>query len=104
MSPPRTLPIRLARLPGEALDSWLETIAHRLTVPLNDLMWAIGLPGGARRRSNRPGGTDRTIALAPAQGSRALQREAEVRVRGRPLREPRTLPGGFPQRASSHGQ
>jgi molybdenum-dependent DNA-binding transcriptional regulator ModE len=66
VSPPRTLPIRLGPLPGEALDSWLEAIAHRLAVPLNDLMWAIGLTGGAHRRSNRPGSTDRTIALPPA--------------------------------------
>jgi len=49
--------------------SWLEAVAHRLTVPLNDLMWAIGLPGGAHRRSNRPGGTDRTIALLPAEAA-----------------------------------
>jgi hypothetical protein len=67
MSPTRTLPLRLAPLPGEALDSWLEAIAHRLTVPLNDLLWAIGLPGGAHRRSNRPGTTDRTVALPPTE-------------------------------------
>ncbi len=30
MSSPRTLPIRLAPLPGEALDSWLEALAERL--------------------------------------------------------------------------
>jgi len=69
VSLPRTLPIRLPPLPGEALDSWLEAIAHRLAVPLNDLMWAIGLPGGAHRRSNRPGSTDRAIALLPAEAA-----------------------------------
>lgn len=67
VSPPRTLPIRLAPLPGEALDSWLEAIAHRLAIPLSDLMWAMGLPGGAYRRSNRPGGTNRTTALLAAE-------------------------------------
>lgn len=67
MSPPRTLPIRLSPLPGEALDSWLEAIAHRLAIPLNDLMRGLGLPGGAHRRSRRPGTTDRTIALLPAE-------------------------------------
>ena len=29
MTPVRTLPIRVAPLPGEAIDSWLEAIAHR---------------------------------------------------------------------------
>ncbi|MGI8450181.1 MAG: TniQ family protein [Streptosporangiaceae bacterium] len=69
MSPPRALPIRLDPLSGEALDSWLEAIAHRLAVPLNDLMQAIGLAGGACRRSPHPGGTDRTIALPPAEAA-----------------------------------
>lgn len=64
---------RLDPLPGEALDSWLEAIAPRLPVPLNDLMWAIGLPGGAHRRSSRPGCTDRTIALPPAEAAENLQ-------------------------------
>jgi hypothetical protein len=46
MKPGRTLPLRLAPLPGEALDSWLDALAHRLKVPLTDLCWALGLPGG----------------------------------------------------------
>ena len=46
MKPGRTLPLRLAPLPGEALDSWLDALAHRLKVPLIDLHWALGLPGG----------------------------------------------------------
>lgn len=82
MSPPRTLPVRLGPLPGEALDSWLEAIAHRLAVPLNDLMLALGLPGGAHRRSNRPGTADRTIAL-PSAEARAIAAAAglgEARV------------------------
>lgn len=67
MNPPRTLPIRLSPLQGEALDSWLEAVAHRLAIPLNDLMQALGLPGGAHRRSKRPGTADRTIALLSAE-------------------------------------
>ncbi|MGW4838612.1 TniQ family protein [Streptomyces globisporus] len=43
---PRTLPLRLAPVPGEALDSWLDALAHRLKVPLADLCRAIGLKGG----------------------------------------------------------
>jgi hypothetical protein len=46
MKPGRTLPLRLAPLPGEALDSWLDALAHRLKVPLTDLCWSLGLPGG----------------------------------------------------------
>lgn len=37
MSGPRTLPIRLAPLPGEALDSWLEALAERLHISIFDL-------------------------------------------------------------------
>lgn len=69
MNPPRTVPIRTFPLPGEALDSWLEAIAHRIAAPLNDLMWAIGLTGGAHRRSNRPGTAERTVALPPAEAA-----------------------------------
>lgn len=46
MKPGRTLPLRLAPLPGEALDSWLDALAHRLKVPVIDLCWSLGLPGG----------------------------------------------------------
>ena len=46
MKPGRTLPLRLAPLRGEALDSWLDALAHRLKVPLTDLCWSLGLPGG----------------------------------------------------------
>lgn len=37
MSSPRTLPIRLTPLPGEALDSWLEALAERLHTNVFDL-------------------------------------------------------------------
>ncbi|MEV6699674.1 TniQ family protein [Streptomyces sp. NPDC051453] len=40
----RTLPIRVAPLPGEALDSWLEALARRLRTPLGEVTRSIGLP------------------------------------------------------------
>ncbi|WP_086757728.1 TniQ family protein [Streptomyces griseiscabiei] len=40
----RTLPIRCAPYPGEALDSWLEFIAARLNCPFTDVLNALGLP------------------------------------------------------------
>lgn len=43
---PRTLPLRLSPVPGEALDSWMDALAHRLKVPLTDLCRAMGLKGG----------------------------------------------------------
>jgi hypothetical protein len=39
----RTLPLRVTPLPGEALDSWLEALAHRLRMPMGDLLPAVGL-------------------------------------------------------------
>ncbi|MFI9388959.1 TniQ family protein [Kutzneria sp. NPDC052558] len=43
MSSGRTLPIRVAPLPGEPLDGWLEAYAHRLDVTFGDLLAALGL-------------------------------------------------------------
>lgn len=40
---PRTLPIRLAPLPGEALDSWLEALAERLHTSIFDLFRSAGV-------------------------------------------------------------
>jgi hypothetical protein len=40
----RTLPIRCAPYPGEALDSWLEFIAARLNCLFTDVLSALGLP------------------------------------------------------------
>ncbi|MFI6542974.1 TniQ family protein [Streptomyces prunicolor] len=40
----RTLPIRCAPYPGEALDSWLEFTAARLNCPFTDVLSALGLP------------------------------------------------------------
>ncbi|MFI8423753.1 TniQ family protein [Streptomyces sp. NPDC085479] len=45
MSPtPRSLPIRYAPYLGEALDSWLEAVAARLSCPFTDVLSALGLP------------------------------------------------------------
>lgn len=39
----RTLPIRIVPLDGEAIDSWLEAIAHRTHTAFGDLLTAVGL-------------------------------------------------------------
>jgi AraC-like DNA-binding protein len=51
MSQPRTLPIRVQPIPGEALDSWFTALAHRLHTSLGDLLPVLGLP----RRPRTPG-------------------------------------------------
>lgn len=43
MNTVRTLPIRLAPMDGEALDSWLEALAHRTHTAFGDLLGALGL-------------------------------------------------------------
>jgi hypothetical protein len=66
---PRTLPIRVAPVPEEALDSWFDALAHRLHIPVVELLPALGLLGGTRRYANRrldvP--ADRAILLRPAE-------------------------------------
>ena len=68
---PRSLPIRVTPVPGEALDSWFDALAHRLQVPVADLLPALGLPVGTRRRPDLthdiPG--DWTILLRPAEAA-----------------------------------
>lgn len=39
----RTLPIRVTPIDGEALDSWLEALAHRTHTAFGDLLSAVGL-------------------------------------------------------------
>ncbi len=43
MSTVRTLPIRVTPMDGEALDSWLEALAHRTHTAFGDLLSAVGL-------------------------------------------------------------
>jgi hypothetical protein len=67
----RTFPIRLAPLPGEALDSWLEALAHRLSVRLGDVLDDLGLAARVKRgvrESAVP--TDWTIALRDEEADR----------------------------------
>jgi hypothetical protein len=52
------LPIRLAPLPGESLDSWLEALARRIGVTLRDIMIALDLP-----RRTGPGGAMPNLAV-----------------------------------------
>ena len=70
-TPPRTLPIRVAPAPGEALDSWQEALAARLQATPGDLAAAM-FPAAARRPgTTRPGSTimladDEAAAIAAA--------------------------------------
>jgi len=71
MTPVRTFPIRLAPLPGEALDSWLEALAHRLNVRLGDVLNELGLASPFQhgvREVAVP--TDWTIALHEEEAAR----------------------------------
>lgn len=43
MNTVRTLPIRIVPIAGEAIDSWLEAIAHRTDTMYSDLLAAVGL-------------------------------------------------------------
>jgi len=62
----RAFPIRLPPLPGEALDSWLEALAHRMHAHLGDLLASAGT---VCRRDRSPelvnGARDWTILLGP---------------------------------------
>lgn len=50
----RTQPIRVAPLPGEALDSWLEAYAARCHTPWGDFLEIVGLRNRPRARSRYP--------------------------------------------------
>ena len=43
MNTVRTFPIRMIPIEDEALDSWLEAIAHRTHTAFGDLLAAVGL-------------------------------------------------------------
>ena len=61
---PRTLPLRLAPIPGEALDSWLEALARRMNTPLGGVLSHIGFPTRGRSGNHlRDIPPDWTIAL-----------------------------------------
>jgi hypothetical protein len=60
----RTLPIRLDPVDGEALDSWLEAVSHRLSSAWGDFADAVGLPA-----PNGSGGTHWLTRLTPAEAA-----------------------------------
>ena len=67
----RTFPIRLAPLPGEALDSWLEALAHRLNVCLGDVLGDLGLAAPSKNGiRDHAVPTDWTIALRDEEAAR----------------------------------
>ncbi|MFE3328718.1 TniQ family protein [Streptomyces sp. NPDC059176] len=65
MSIPRTLPLRFLPLPGEALDSWFEALAHRLRTPLGELLPQLGLPRPEHRKRTQDIPTEWTVMLRP---------------------------------------
>ena len=71
--PPRTLPIRVAPIPGEALESWLGAIAQRLQTPWGDLLAALeptsaDTPGLLRQNLTAYLNTHEAAAIAHATG------------------------------------
>jgi hypothetical protein len=62
----RTLPLLVAPLPGEPFDSWLLTYAHRLGVPVGDLLSALGLLSGTVT-------VEHTVLLHPDEATRTAR-------------------------------
>lgn len=62
----RTLPIRVAPIDGEALDSWLEAIAHRTYTAFGDLLSAVTLD---YTRSEGGGANAWVVRLHPEQAA-----------------------------------
>lgn len=97
----RTLPIRVAPLPGEAMDSWLETLAARSHTTWGDLLIAVGLKGPGHGRSllrypviDSTSSAIVSIATAtgvPAQAIKAMALDAVVPEAGVPVVGPRAL-------------
>lgn len=70
MTPLRTLPIRVAPLPGEALDSWLEALAYRMHMPVGALLHSVGLNRRTYpRREGAPQGRNWMNGLQPDEAS-----------------------------------
>ncbi|GAA3140157.1 hypothetical protein GCM10020255_016530 [Rhodococcus baikonurensis] len=91
MTPVRTLPIRVAPLPGEAIDSWLEAIAHRTDTTFVDLDTALhhedrSASGRVQRLSMWPmhlaPGEVNTIAAATELSAAAIEAMTLVRYDG----------------------
>lgn len=70
MTEVRPLPIRLPPLPGEALDSWLEALAHRMSTCLGDLLASAGMESYAPRTRHRTAtALDWTVFLGPSEAA-----------------------------------
>lgn len=64
MTHTRTLPVRLAPHPGEALDSWWEALAHRLGSTTADVLTSLGLlPPGPSSPGVVPGALNGLVTL-----------------------------------------
>ena len=79
----RALPIRLPPRPGEALDSWLDALAHRLQATTGDLAAALGL-ATERAPSRRRTAPDWAIATL---GSEARSIAAACQIHPDAVRE-----------------
>ncbi|MYS21569.1 TniQ protein [Streptomyces sp. DvalAA-14] len=64
----RTLPIRMAPLPGESLDSWLEALARRLHTRYGSLLSHLGLVNQPKD-SGRSNAVNWTVALSDEEAS-----------------------------------
>ncbi|MGC4983871.1 TniQ family protein [Streptomyces sp. DT193] len=67
------LPIRVDPVPGEAIDSWLETVGRQLRTPWNELLPALGL-GLSRHPQKQP----RWIAMLQAEEAAALSVATQI--------------------------
>ncbi|MET8680702.1 TniQ family protein [Streptomyces sp. NPDC004647] len=68
-----TFPIRVQPLPGEALDSWLEALAHRLHTPLGDVLAGLGLHAPGPEQADSPSTEMLTRRLTPSTASAISQ-------------------------------
>lgn len=100
----RTLPIRVTPTNGEALDSWLEAIAHRTDTMYVDLLSAVGLKankgmGNSAWLTRLTTGEAQTLSTATAVPVDALEKMSLHHYADRALRidpDTRTLSRAFP--------
>lgn len=100
----RTLPIRVTPVDGEALDSWLEAIAHRTNTMHADLLAAVGLRASTGMGTSAwmvqlTTGEAQTLSTATAVSVNALERMTLQHYSGRAVRvdpDTRTMSQAFP--------
>lgn len=80
---PRTLPLRVEPIAGEALDSWLEALCDRMQVSWSELLRHVGLPA----EPHRTYGSSWLVRLTPEQiaSLRAATGVAEATLHGMSL-------------------